>query len=235
MTIRSLHRLHRRVFPATIVLALAFLVFFRAEPGWAQYKLYVTDQFQVTCRNGPGTEYRIIKMLGSGDRVEFLSEAEGWTQVRLNDGKVGWVLTRWLVREEPASLAAERFKRQNKTLKEAADECERQLEAVQTENRNLSSELEGVASFNQTLKSDYATLSEECKDFISLKESHEAVSARYTQLEKEYSRVKLERDQSFRRHLWMVYGAGIFIFGLLVGALSRRMRSTKRRGTYLRM
>ena len=63
--------------------------------------------------------------------------------VRLNDGKVGWVLTRWLVREEPASLAADRLKRQNKTLKEAADECERQLEAVQTENRNLSSELEG--------------------------------------------------------------------------------------------
>ncbi|NIO72479.1 MAG: protein kinase [Anaerolineae bacterium] len=44
-------------------------------------------------RGGPGTEYDVLGQVKQGDKLEILARTEGsdWLQVRLTDGKEGWV------------------------------------------------------------------------------------------------------------------------------------------------
>jgi serine/threonine protein kinase/formylglycine-generating enzyme required for sulfatase activity len=44
-------------------------------------------------RGGPGTEYDVLGQVKQGDKLEILARTEGsdWLQVRLSDGKKGWV------------------------------------------------------------------------------------------------------------------------------------------------
>ena len=212
-----------------------FLILYLPFPAWGQYKVYVTDYFEITCRGGPGTDFKIIRLLHSGDAVEFLSEAEGWTQVRLEGGEVGWVLSRYVMREKPLSLQAERLIKENAELKKDQTEYTQQVGQYRSENAGLKRELTNTAASVETVKLQLASLEEGCKEYVSLKDRHEKLKHRHEELEKEYNVLKRERDESLRKHLWMVYGGGLLMAGVVVGSLFRRARTSRRKGHYLRV
>jgi len=57
--------------------------------------MYITDQIKVTLRSGPGLKYQIIKMLSTGNKVTAINSSDnGYTQVKLPNGKNGWILNR---------------------------------------------------------------------------------------------------------------------------------------------
>ena len=64
---------------------------------------YVTDQLEATLRTGESVTHRITKMLPSGTAVEVLSTnpKTGYSRVRMQDGKDGYILTRHLMEEAP--------------------------------------------------------------------------------------------------------------------------------------
>ena len=47
----------------------------RAETGW------VDDQVRLNLRTGPGSQYRILGSVETGDSVEILSRGDGWIEV----------------------------------------------------------------------------------------------------------------------------------------------------------
>ena len=65
---------------------------------------YVTDQMEVTLRNGTSTGHRILRMLPSGVPLEVLEtdSDSGYTRVRSPSGQEGWVLSRYLQNEPVA-------------------------------------------------------------------------------------------------------------------------------------
>ena len=65
---------------------------------------YVSDTLEITMRSGKGTSFGITRMLRSGTPVEVLNvdKKSGYTQVRTNSGKEGWVLSRFLMKGQAA-------------------------------------------------------------------------------------------------------------------------------------
>jgi SH3 domain protein len=69
-----------------------------AEPAW------VDNEVRLNLRTGAGTGFRIVGAVSTGDRVEILSRENNWTQIRLQDGKRGWIPAGYLKSEAPPDV-----------------------------------------------------------------------------------------------------------------------------------
>lgn len=84
--------------------ALAATLLLAPLSAFAQ-TLYVTetDVGFLNMRNGPGTQFDVVRRLSPGNRVD-VEETQGvWYAVRLPDGARGWVSGDFLERGEPTS------------------------------------------------------------------------------------------------------------------------------------
>ena len=100
---------------------------------------YVSDTLEITMRSGKGTSFGITRMLRSGTPVEVLNvdKKSGYTQVRTNSGKEGWVLSRFLMKGQAA--------------RERLATAEKKLAELELENRKLTTAM-------TTLKEEKVTL-----------------------------------------------------------------------------
>jgi cell wall-associated NlpC family hydrolase len=51
----------------------------------------VVTASRLNLRTGPSTSYSIMHVLWQGNRVKVVGQSNGWYQVRLSDGRTGWV------------------------------------------------------------------------------------------------------------------------------------------------
>ncbi|MFO8025766.1 TIGR04211 family SH3 domain-containing protein [Thiohalophilus sp.] len=65
---------------------------------------YVTDRIEIGLHQQPDVNSPITTMLSSGDRLEVLQTQEDFKQVRLKDGKQGWIHAAYLVDRQPATV-----------------------------------------------------------------------------------------------------------------------------------
>ena len=129
----------RRRRTPSAVLALASilgLAFALPDPASAA-SAWVKDELKLNIRTGPGTEFRIIGSVETGDAVTVIEHGDGWTQVEASAGR-GWIPAGFLQDEPTAGerLAAveaqsSEFRSQLETLSARANELE-------TENAELS-------------------------------------------------------------------------------------------------
>ena len=93
---------------------------------------YVTDRTQVELRRGPSTEYRIVRYLEAGDRVQVLEQNEGFSRVKVGEGDTeGWIPSASLIAEPIARdrlAAAERNAATARERTTALEEQNRELE-----------------------------------------------------------------------------------------------------------
>jgi SH3 domain protein len=97
---------------------------------------YVTDRTQVELRRGPSTEYRILRYLEAGDRVEVLeqNEEQGFSRVKVDQDTEGWMPT--------ASLIAEPIARERLAVAERNLTTSRErVDALEGQNRELERDL----------------------------------------------------------------------------------------------
>ncbi|MEE8557741.1 MAG: TIGR04211 family SH3 domain-containing protein, partial [Myxococcota bacterium] len=86
-----------------VVWVFSLILFVLGAPGQAD-AAWVRDEIRVNMRSGPGTQYRIVKLLRSGDEIQDLGTQGDWTRIRSNDGEEGWVPKGYMVEEPPASV-----------------------------------------------------------------------------------------------------------------------------------
>ncbi len=115
-----------------ILIAFTLFDFAHAET------MYVADIVKITVRTGPGTEHKIITMVKSGQKVEVLQPDIHWSEVRLTNGKQGWVLNRFLTTEKPCRLLLESLQKKFKAVSdENAVSHKEILEEIKTEKARL--------------------------------------------------------------------------------------------------
>lgn len=104
--------------------------------GFAE-TMYVTDRLYLSVRTGPSLEQPSLAVITSDARVD-VTETEGkWVRVVLENGKTGWVLKRYLVKELPKSRIIEQLNRQ-------IEEKDITLEKAREENASLRAEMEDL-------------------------------------------------------------------------------------------
>jgi uncharacterized protein YgiM (DUF1202 family) len=101
-----------------------------AETAW------VSDLVRLNLRTGPGSGYRILASVETGDSVEILSRGEGWLEVRA-EGKTGWVPEGFLQPEPPARVKLERIESEAEQLRSSAQRVGEDAEKLRTEHEQL--------------------------------------------------------------------------------------------------
>ncbi len=124
----------------------------RAEKSWVQ------GEVRLNLRTGPGTEFRILEALKTGDAVELVERAEGWTRVRHGEHE-GWIPEGYLQPTAPPAVQVDALTTEVETLRqelatlnaEAAGLRESHAELTAREAKQ-SSELERLRRENNAFR-----------------------------------------------------------------------------------
>lgn len=149
--------------------------------------------------------------------------------MRVANGKEGWVVSRYLTKQTPKTLAADKLKEQVKTLND-------QVSALKEENRKLQRENKSLSSSDelQALRHEYERLQEESGEYVKLKERNEELeklskesSARIEELTRENNRMKTSE-----RLVFTLLGGGFIGVGIVLGAALQAFRGRPKKAGY---
>lgn len=188
---------------------------------------YVLGVLEITMRTGPGTDHRVLSLLKTGQNVNVINaENKDWTQIKLADGREGWVLSRFLTAKKPSALVLEQTSQQNQTLS-------LQVTELQEENKTLK---EGYNRVKSELAQNKKTLAAINKSYERLKKE----SSEYLEVSKKYKKstsdlsIQIERSDRLEKQLsklrfyqnikWFLSGGGVLLVGFLLGLSARRQR-----------
>ena len=185
--------------------------------GWicasplAAKDIYVSGITKITMRTGPGVEHKIVAMLTSGSKLETIEYRQDWSQVRTQDDKTGWVLTRFLTEEVPQDRMVQQLKSENERLMAVLEQAEEKKKVLADENGVLVD-----------IEEKYKKLEQASADYLKLNASYKAL-LKESQDQKDHI-LTLEKNMSNEEKLWFLSGAGVFIVGLIIGWSTRRKR-----------
>ena len=199
------------------VLILFFLVSISAAET-----MYVVDIIKITLRTGPGTDHRVVKMLESGQQVEIIYQEGDWSQVRLEDGQKGWLLTRYISPEKPSRILLSSLQDEYDQLLQKAKAIREENLMLKKDNATLSNELESSQKELTKVTDEYRTLKEESADFISLKATYEDTKKKLSDHEKKVA--VMEKKLVNKNIILFLTGAGVLLIGFIIGFSSKKQR-----------
>ncbi len=188
--------------------------------------MYVTDVLRLALRSGKSSDQSILGVIMSGQIVEVLQIDDQWAQVRLPDGKEGWVQNRYLTPQITKGILLESLEQKHKVLKD-------QLAMVLDENSQLTKETKSIRiELNQMeaslteINSAYEKLKTEAADYLNLKSKYEGTSAQLAQQAQQLQKLKEEIDRLETRQMirWFLTGSGVLLFGIIIGFAAKRKR-----------
>ena len=187
---------------------------------------YVSDHLKITLRSGPSTGNKILAVLESGQIVEVINPGDEWTQVKMADGKTGWVLSRYLTPNATHNLRLERLQGKHKNLMTQAAALIEENNQLKAENKTIKTEFETTQKQLQKTDTEFETLKSEAGEFITLKSNYERVASQLAeQTEKaqklEEQVTKMEMNYAIK---WFLAGSAVLIVGFLIGFSTKRQR-----------
>lgn len=121
------------------VLSLAlFLAPGASAPASAQ-ESWVSGEVKLNLRRGASTEYKIIGTVSSRTPVTVLGSENGWTHIRLQDGRDGWIPGGYLSSDPPAAVRLGQLETEARTLRDRLEKTEDEAERLLGENRSFES------------------------------------------------------------------------------------------------
>lgn len=192
---------------------------------------YVSDQLSINMRSGPGTSYRIEQLLDAGDKVQTLSESNGWTKVQTSDGKTGFVLTRYLSDQPAARTRIDAMQKQDQQLKTENANLKSELADAQSGSKKLGEAKQNLASENATLKANLQHLKETSADAIRISNENQKYREQLMSLRSDVDRLRHENQALQSRREGMKIGALILIAGIIVGLMLPLFRR-RRKGSW---
>jgi len=197
---------------------------------------YISDEVKVAMRSGASNGHRIIKFLNSGTAFTVLgsSDDEKFIEIKLSDGKTGWVATE-NVMDIPS--ARERLVSANNKLGQVRQEnkdLKNTIAQLRAEGKQLKSEL-------STLQNELTRLSGSLDDLKVTAANPLALSKKNMQLKKDLSEAeanaaKLDKDnQRLRNNVaqeWFMIGGGVSLGSLIIGLILTRINWKRKRSSW---
>jgi SH3 domain protein len=199
---------------------------FLSAAASAETKNYINDSMTITMRTGPGTDRKIIALLGVGQEVEILRTENEWTMVRLPNAKEGWVISRFITDQTPNAILLKVLQKKFDELQTKAASLIEENKTLNTDNKKLNTDLKANETKLKNLDSTYETLKKDSKHFIELQEKYKASATKLseqTQKAQKYEDelTKLLWNQNIK---WFLSGAGVLILGFIIGFSAKRQR-----------
>ena len=187
---------------------------------------YISDRMKITMRTEPGNDRKIISLLRIGQKVELLKPGDEWSLVRLGNGKEGWVISRFLTDKTPSDIELERLKSKHNALTTQSASLQEENNLLKAENKRFSTELAATKNKLQDLSSAHETLKTEASEFLELKAKYKKSVLELAEQTKKAEQFEEELNKLFwnQNIKWFLSGAGVLIFGFLIGFSTKRQR-----------
>ena len=212
------------------VAVVVWLVLMAAPFGGAYAAgMYVRDWITITVRTEPSEGAKIISVAKSNDYLEILKEGEDWSRVKAPDGREGWVMSRYLTKQMPKTLMADRLKKQVKSLTEQVAALKKENDRLLKENKSLNSSEE-----LQALRLEYERLQQESGEYTEMKKRNDELEARYKADAGAIERLTREnnRMKTSERLIFTLLGGGFIGVGLVVGMVLQVFRGRPKKAGY---
>ena len=185
---------------------------------------YVTEDLTITLRTGPGKDRKIIAFPNSGTPLEIVTPGEEYTEVRMSNGKQGWVLTRFLTNKVPPGILLDRLEKKHARIVEQYEELKQRASSLNTQSKDLSGELSGTQKALQKLTVEHETLKKESQEFLKLKAKYEKAVKEASEARAKADKVDKELQQLYSSELntGLLYGGGLIVLGFITGFIVKR-------------
>ena len=197
---------------------------------------YVTDQFEITLRTGESASHRIVRMLPTGTPVDVLNnDAEtGYSRVRTQDGKEGYVLTRQLTTEPVARDRLAALQNRVQELEAAPGELSARLAALQKEHTELLGQYEALKSTKEQVEGELNGLQRTAANAVRISNERNELRTQVVAMTREIEDLKQEKRelQNSGNQRWFLIGAGVIVGGILLGLILPRLRVRRRRDSW---
>lgn len=197
----------------------------------AETTRYVSDELEITMRNGQGVKFAIRKMLASGTKLDVIeTDPAGYSKVRTPSGVDGWVLTRYLSNTPSArnSLAASEQKVANLELEIA--KYKEETQALSSQNTDASSENLSLTETSQRLSKELDDLRKTASSAVALDNENRQLKEKLQLVDDQIQSLEIEnnslKDSSAKS--WFLIGAAVLFGGLLLGLILPRLRFQKK-------
>ena len=202
-----------------------------AAQGQTQTR-YVTDRTQVELRRGPSTEYRILRYLEAGDRVEVLeqNEAQGFSRVKIGEDTEGWIPTASLIAEPIARERLAAAERNLATARERVTTLEGQSQQLTRELATTRNELEQTQTNHGTVSRELADLRSAAANVVEIRDNNTSLQQRLGQRDREVEQLTADnaRLAAHNNQNWFVVGALVLLVGIVVGLVAPSLRRKRR-------
>jgi len=190
---------------------------------------YVTERMRITLRSGPDVSYKVLGLVGSGESVDLIEESQKWSRVETDDGKMGWVMTRFLTTDIPKSDLLEKLQKEHERLKDKTKSYANENEKLKTENKDIKKELSKKVIELKKLTNSYENLNKGCQKYKELKTKHSKISDEMKDQQKELIQLKQEKAVLESYQLFWGFGMalGVLAAGFFIGKSSQKKRSSR--------
>ena len=197
---------------------------------------YVTDQLEATLRTGESVTHRITKMLPSGTPVEVLGSnpKTGYSRIRMQDGKDGYILTRQLMDEAPPRERVIQLEAKLQELQQAPEQLTAKLAALQDQYANLERAHGKLETLKRELEAELIAVKRAAADPLAIAEERNALRKQVADLARQAEELKAQNaeianDQGQR---WFLIGGGVAFGGLLLGLILPHLRFRRQRSSW---
>ena len=224
---------------------LVMLASYVIVPPAAAETRYVGDQLVITLRQGKSKQHKILKTIKTGTPLELLEEGDPYLKVRTNDGVEGYVLRQYISADPPKTQRIEELELLNsslqkkiRSLEEARSNLEMQLQTTEgnfeekfasltSKSADLEQNLEQALSNERIMAEKYETLLSQAENVVEIAAEREQLLQKNNKLEAEVRTLLTNNDKlaDSRMIKWFLAGGGVFLFGWVIGKISRKKRS----------
>ncbi|MGR9106421.1 MAG: TIGR04211 family SH3 domain-containing protein [Gammaproteobacteria bacterium] len=185
--------------------------------------VYVTDKLEILLRSGQGTQYKILESLESGTPLTVLKNdsGDGWTYVKTEEKKTGWVLTRFLTDAPIARIALDTATKELENLRQENQKIKDELGALKTGHDTTATEINTLTEEKNKLIQEVTSIRQASSEAIQIMEERDQLQERVINLERDLQKLKRENQtlKDSTAQDWFLMGAGVLLGGILLGLI----------------
>ena len=167
---------------------------------------YVTDEFEIMLRTGQSNKHEIRRQIKSGTPLQVLQESEGYTQVRMQNGIEGWVISRFLMDQPSGRDRLTALERRHEKLKTKFDQA--------------------VAEEKASMQKEIQRLKDIAKRPLELQRENDQLKAQLAQEKDRYDKLAAESEvlkSPLKDREWFTRGALVVVVSMIFGIVLTRI------------
>ena len=182
---------------------------------------YVSDRLVISVRAGQNNESKVLGYIQSDTLVNILKDEGKYLKIKTDDGLEGWVNARYITSKQPNALIIKSLHNKMDRLQKTVETCENKaLNSESSSSSKLNYE-QNIDELEAIIKTHQQMVLNNERELVRLKKENLNLKSKMSQLKDPN-----KRPVTLKRIHWFLAGAGVLLFGFILGRLARKEKRT---------